>query len=106
MVSSIKIVEDQFGAVSDPQDDTKSKKVPVRRFTFTNQSGTKIQVVKYTFLRRLILQYVFMFYIMFFQIINYGATITSIKVSDRKGQVEDVVLGFEDIEGMNLWNCA
>ncbi|XP_023018299.2 galactose mutarotase [Leptinotarsa decemlineata] len=33
------------------------------------------------------------------QVINYGARITSIKLPDRKGEVEDIVLGFDDLPG-------
>ena len=32
------------------------------------------------------------------EIINYGATIVSIKVPDRNGNIEDVVLGFDNID--------
>lgn len=32
-------------------------------------------------------------------IINYGAIVTSIKVPDKNGCVEDVVLGFDTLEG-------
>ncbi|HEX8872020.1 MAG TPA: hypothetical protein VF758_04600, partial [Candidatus Acidoferrum sp.] len=33
------------------------------------------------------------------QIINYGGDVVSIKVPDRTGKVEDVVLGFDDAAG-------
>ncbi len=33
------------------------------------------------------------------QVINYGATLTSLKVPDGSGTIEDVVLGFDDIDG-------
>jgi aldose 1-epimerase len=33
------------------------------------------------------------------QIINYGATITSLSVPDRNGQVADVVLGYDTLDG-------
>ena len=33
------------------------------------------------------------------QVINYGAIITCIKVPDRRGNVDDVVLGFDDMTG-------
>jgi aldose 1-epimerase len=32
-------------------------------------------------------------------IINYGATVTSIKTPDKEGRFEDIVLGFDDIDG-------
>jgi len=33
------------------------------------------------------------------QIINYGATVTSLKVPDRNGKMEDVVLGYDSLQG-------
>lgn len=33
------------------------------------------------------------------QLINYGATVTSIKVPDKRGNIDDVVLGFDDMSG-------
>jgi aldose 1-epimerase len=33
------------------------------------------------------------------QIIDYGATITSLRVPDRNGKIEDVVLGFDSVQG-------
>jgi aldose 1-epimerase len=33
------------------------------------------------------------------QIINYGATVTSLKVSDRTRKLEDVVLGYDSLQG-------
>lgn len=33
------------------------------------------------------------------QVINYGATVTSIKVPDKRGCIDDVVLGFDDMSG-------
>ena len=38
------------------------------------------------------------------EIINYGATITSLNVPDRTGNVEDIVLGFDNVEGK--WLCS
>ena len=47
----------------------------VRRYTWSNATGMSVQVI------------------------TYGAIITSMKVPDRNGVCEDVVLGFDDIEG-------
>ncbi|XP_054266153.1 galactose mutarotase-like isoform X2 [Macrosteles quadrilineatus] len=47
----------------------------VRRFTLTNEHRMSVQVI------------------------NYGATITCIKVPDKRGNVDDVVLGFDDMSG-------
>jgi len=33
------------------------------------------------------------------QVINFGATITSIQCPDKNGEIEDIVLGFDDIHG-------
>lgn len=32
-------------------------------------------------------------------VINFGASITSMMVPDRRGNMDDVVLGYDDIEG-------
>jgi len=72
----IEIVEDTFGVLPDeefPED--KNKAQIIRRFTLSNKSGTSVQII------------------------TYGAAITSLKVADKNGVVEDVVLGFEDIAG-------
>lgn len=44
-------------------------------YTLTNSSGTEVKIT------------------------NYGATITALKVVDREGNFEDVVLGFDNLEG-------
>lgn len=48
---------------------------PVRRFTMVNKNRMSVQLI------------------------NYGATITCISVPDRRGNVDDVVLGFDDMSG-------
>lgn len=35
----------------------------------------------------------------FVQVISYGATITSIKIPDKNGTIDDIVMGFNDMEG-------
>ncbi|XP_055841482.1 galactose mutarotase [Episyrphus balteatus] len=65
------IVEDSFGTSEDP---LTKQMVPVRRFTFSNSQ-------------------------MVVQVITLGATITSIKVPNAKGVIDDVVLGFDDVAG-------
>uniref|UniRef100_A0A1B6CZK7 Aldose 1-epimerase n=1 Tax=Clastoptera arizonana TaxID=38151 RepID=A0A1B6CZK7_9HEMI len=47
----------------------------IRRFTLMNQNSTIIQII------------------------DYGATVTSIKVADIQGKIEDVALGFDDMRG-------
>ncbi len=49
--------------------------VPVKIFTITNKKGASTQIM------------------------TYGATIVSLKVPDRAGKIDDVVLGFDRIEG-------
>lgn len=48
---------------------------PIQRFTLKNQSGMEASVI------------------------NYGAILTNLKVPDAQGQSEDVVLGFDDLNG-------
>jgi aldose 1-epimerase len=47
----------------------------VHQYTLTNKSG------------------------MFVQIIDFGATVTSLRVPDRNGKIEDVVLGYDSLQG-------
>lgn len=37
-------------------------------------------------------------------IITYGATITSIRIPDKYGNIADIVLGFDSIEGISFSN--
>lgn len=67
----LSIVEDSFGSSEDPM--TK-KMMPIRRFTLSNSQ-------------------------MVVQVITLGATITSIKVPNTKGVIDDVVLGFDEVTG-------
>lgn len=48
---------------------------PVRRFTMVNKNNMTVQVI------------------------NYGATVTCIKVPDKRGKVDDIILGFDDMSG-------
>ncbi|XP_076275196.1 galactose mutarotase-like [Rhynchophorus ferrugineus] len=68
---NVVLVEDLFGHYVDENGIIHD----IKRFTWRNKN--KIQV----------------------QVINYGARIISIKVPDRKGDVEDIVLGFDDLAG-------
>lgn len=36
------------------------------------------------------------------KIISYGAMITSVKMPSKSGEIADVALGYEDIEGKKL----
>ncbi|XP_076354022.1 galactose mutarotase [Tachypleus tridentatus] len=73
MHDTMVVEEDFFGRmkVKSPYCDTEI----IRRFTLVNENGMSIQLI------------------------TYGAAITSIKVPDKNGTVEDVVLGFDNLEG-------
>lgn len=73
IIGDISMAMDGFGMFTTD----KSTEV-VKRFTLTNKN--KMQV----------------------QIITLGATVTSIKLPDKNGSVEDVVLGFDSIEGEGI----
>jgi aldose 1-epimerase len=75
--SDVKLVEDTFGTIKNEA----GKTVTVRRFTLSNKNGVSVEII------------------------NYGATITSLKVPDRTGNVEDIVLGFDSVEGKWLGSC-
>jgi len=47
----------------------------IRLYTLRNSSGTEVKIC------------------------NYGATVTSIRIADRKGQYADVALGYDSVEG-------
>ncbi|KAL1491924.1 hypothetical protein ABEB36_012443 [Hypothenemus hampei] len=61
---------DEFGSYVDKSGKTRN----VTRFTWKNAKNTTIQAI------------------------NYGATITSIKVADKTGKVEDIITGFDTID--------
>lgn len=71
IVGDISITMDGFGMFTTD----KSTEV-VKRFTFTNKSKMQVQVI------------------------SLGATVTSIKLPDRNGLLEDVALGFDSLEGV------
>lgn len=70
--AGVQIQEDQFGLLAD---NTTGATHSVRRFTWRNRNNITVQVI------------------------TYGATITSIKVPDKRGTIEDVVMGFDDLRG-------
>lgn len=72
-MDGISIIEDIFGRVNDPI--TGAAK-DIRRFTFSNDNGVCVQVI------------------------TYGATITSIRCPDKYGNIADIALGFDDIQGI------
>jgi len=50
----------------------------IKKFTLKNRVGQEIDVV------------------------TYGATVTAIRTPDKQGNIVDVVLGFDNVEGMHL----
>lgn len=71
----IQFEEDNFGLFTDKRT---GQSKSVRRFTWKNSNNVAVQVI------------------------TYGATITSIKVPDKSGKIEDVVLGFDSVEGKGI----
>lgn len=71
-MSKVQIEEDHFDFLVDK---TTGESKEVRRFTWKNNNNITVQVI------------------------TYGATITSIKVPDKNGIVEDIVMGFNDMKG-------
>ncbi|XP_075213707.1 uncharacterized protein LOC142319918 [Lycorma delicatula] len=69
-----KIIKDGFGIYKNSQDDRNDGKV-INRFTIVNSNDISVQITA------------------------YGATITSIKMPDKDGNFDDVVLGYENFEG-------
>ncbi|CAG9865558.1 unnamed protein product [Phyllotreta striolata] len=70
-MTGVKLTEDTFGEATD----FKGRRQPVRRFTWTNSLGTTVQII------------------------NYGGYITSIKLPDKTGKIDDITIGFHDIHG-------
>lgn len=73
----IQLKTDTFGFVEDPI--TKKQK-DITRFTWVNKNGMSVSLI------------------------SYGAIIQSIKVPNRSGELDDVVLGFDDIDGYRKTN--
>ncbi|XP_050310780.1 galactose mutarotase-like isoform X2 [Anthonomus grandis grandis] len=68
----VEFEEDEFDTYKDKES---GHTISVRRFTWRNTSGVSVQVI------------------------TYGATITSIKMPDKNGTVDDIVMGFDDMKG-------
>ncbi|XP_050069933.1 galactose mutarotase [Anopheles maculipalpis] len=73
----VTLTVDGFGTVKHPKTGATET---VKRFTWQNTYGTSVQVI------------------------SYGAIITVMKVPDRNGRIDDVVLGFDDIPGYQTPN--
>ncbi|CAH1119123.1 unnamed protein product [Phaedon cochleariae] len=70
-MTTVRLTEDIFGQVKD----TKGHLKDIRRFTWTNSNNVSAQVI------------------------TYGGYITAIKIPDRKGNIEDITIGFNNMEG-------
>ncbi|CAG9865559.1 unnamed protein product [Phyllotreta striolata] len=70
--SGVEFEEDGFGVFTDKRTGVTS---PVRRFTWKNRNNVNVQVV------------------------TYGATITSIKLPGVDGKIDDIVMGFDNVDG-------
>lgn len=57
---------------------------------YYDESGMRYDIKKFTWENKNKIQV---------QVINYGARIIAIKLPDRKGEIEDVLLGFDDLAG-------
>ncbi|XP_037938362.1 galactose mutarotase-like [Teleopsis dalmanni] len=68
----VRVTEDTFGTVRDP---FTNNLVTIRRFTIDNDNNISVQII------------------------TYGATITSLLLPDSEGKVDDIALGFDDVEG-------
>ncbi|KAJ8966204.1 hypothetical protein NQ314_003684 [Rhamnusium bicolor] len=68
---NLQLIEDVFGLYYDESGKCHS----IKRFTWKNRNKIEVQVI------------------------NYGARIISMKLPDRKGEIEDIVLGFDDLAG-------
>uniref|UniRef100_A0A182RI49 Aldose 1-epimerase n=1 Tax=Anopheles funestus TaxID=62324 RepID=A0A182RI49_ANOFN len=73
----VTLTVDGFGTVKHPKTGATET---VKRFTWQNNQGMSVQVI------------------------SYGAIITVMKVPDRNGRIDDVVLGFDDIPGYKTPN--
>lgn len=71
--NDIELIEDDFDLLQ-----TGSKSIKIKRFTWKNSNNVTVQVI------------------------NYGATITSIQFPDKNGIVNDIVMGFNNIQGEQL----
>lgn len=71
-INIVTLTEDEFDLYTDK---TTGKSYPVRIFTWENSNKVSVQVI------------------------NYGATITSIRTPGKNGISEDIVMGFNDLKG-------
>lgn len=100
MVSeNITLLVDSFGTV---EDHISREQKEIKRFTWKN-SKTNVSVQVRTKTWWLMIQRIdnesLLNFIYTLQLISYGAMITSVKVPSKTGEIADVALGFDSIEG-------
>lgn len=64
------MIQESFGTIQ-----TSTENTSVTKFTITNRHGVKVQLI------------------------TYGAALTNLLVPDKEGRLQDVVLGFDDLDG-------
>jgi hypothetical protein len=67
---SVHATQEQFGVIQTSKGDES-----VIKYTLTNLHGVKVQLI------------------------TYGAALTNLLVPDKEGKLQDVVLGFDDLDG-------
>lgn len=72
---STRVTEEPFGVIK-----TSRGNQTVTKFTLTNENNFKMQLI------------------------NYGAAITNLFVADKDGRLQDVVLGFDNLDGIHIIN--
>ena len=70
----------------------------VEKVTLTNKNGVVVEVKSFFCINLWYIAIGFASMNIFLQLMNYGATIISIKVPSKNG-LTDVVLGFDEIDG-------
>lgn len=73
MSASITVTQEPFGSMLNPKTGTEQS---VAKFIVKNSSGAQLHLI------------------------SYGAAVTSIVVPDKSGKLDDVVLGFDDLDGI------
>lgn len=73
--STVHVAEEAFGALQS----TRSNET-VSKFTLTNDHGGQVELI------------------------TYGAAMASLRVPDKTGQLRDVVLGFDNVDGTQYSN--
>jgi hypothetical protein len=68
---SVHVTQEPFGVIQTSKGDES-----VSKYTLTNLHGVKVQLI------------------------TYGAALTNLLVPDKEGRLQDVVLGFDDLDGM------